>query len=475
MEQSALQGQLRPGSLGTADIVFFVIAAAAPLGATLGAGPVVFAMGGAISPAIYLAASVVLLLFAIGFAAMSRHVVSAGGFADLVRSGLGKTAGHAAAGVALLAYICMLAGLYGQFAAFGADILSTLAGLTLDWKIIAVLGMVLIGVFGYLDVNVSAKVLGILMVLEVLIMVLFDIAVLFQTDLSTFDWGVLSPLQLSISTPGVSLALMFAFCCFVGFESTTIYGEEARNPNRTVPLATYIAIILIGVFYTLTSVSLALAYADVDVKAAASGDMLNFVFNANTKFVGNWSTATMKVLVVTSVFAVLLSFHNALCRYLFSLARSGFLARALSQVHPKHASPHRASLTLSLCTLVLVGGFMVAGADPVQQLYLWLVGLGTLGVLILQALGAAAVVGFSLKTGKCGVWQGVVAPVLGGAGLLCIVVLAITHFSELSGASDGAATNLPWLLLLAALLGALNGRFQRPSIATPSSASVSSQ
>lgn len=455
MQQGASQQQLKPSSLGVSDIVFFVIAAAAPLGATLGAGPVVFAVGGSGAPGIYLIASIVLLLFAIGFAAMSRHVVSAGGFAEVVKHGLGRTAGNAAAGVALLAYISMLTGIYGQFAAFGADVLNSFTGIQLNWSLVVVFGIAIVGLFGYLDVNVSAKVLGVLMVLEVLVLLVFDVAVLLKTDASSFTWVGFRPTD--IAGPGLGVALMFAFCCFVGFESTTIYGEEARNPNRTVPLATYIAIVLIGVFYTLTTWCLGLAYAGSDVQTIAGGDMINFVFNANTKYVGVWSTEIMRVLVVTSVFAVLLSFHNALCRYLFALARSSFVPRRLNQVHAKHSSPHVASVVLTVCTLLVIGVFIIAKADPVQHLYMWMVGLGTLGVLVLQALGAVAVVGFTLKTRKCSAWQGLVAPALGGSGLLAVVLLAVMNFSELSGAKEGIATLLPWLVPVAALLGVING------------------
>ena len=165
----------------------------------------------------------------------------------------------------------------------------------------------------------------------------------------------------------------------------------------------------------------------------------------------------MKILVVTSVFAVLLSFHNALSRYLFALARSHFVPQQLSRVHPKHASPHVASIALSITTVVAVGVFMVTNADPIMHLYMWMVGLGTLAVLALQTLGAAAVVGFTLKTQKCSKWQGVIAPTLGGCGLATAVVLAVANFGELTGAKEGIATLLPWLVVIAALLGVING------------------
>lgn len=465
MQNDMAQHGLKPKSLGVSDIVFFVIAAAAPLGATLGAGPVVFAMGGAGAPGIYLIASVVLLLFAIGFAAMSRHVISAGGFAELVSHGLGRPAGNAAAGIALLAYIAMLAGIYGQFAAFGAELVSSFVGMEVDWRIVALFIIGLVSVFGYLDVKVSAKVLGVLMILEILILVIFDVAVIAQTDIGKLSWNGFLPSQ--VFTPGMGVALMFALCCFVGFESTTLYGEEAKNPHHTVPLATYVAISIIGIFYTLTTWSIGLAYANSDVQAIAGADMVNFVFNANTQYVGQLSTEVMKLLVVSSVFAVLLSFHNALSRYLFALARSHFVPKPLNRVHPKNASPYVASMTLSIAIVLVVGVFMVANSDPIQHLYMWMVGLGTLAILVLQTLGAAAVVGFTVKTKKCGSWQGVIAPTLGGGGLALAVFLAVSNFGELTGTKEGLAPYLPWLVLIAAVLGLLNGyRFRNKLDAT---------
>ncbi|MFG0393052.1 APC family permease [Pseudomonas sp. zbq_4] len=455
MQNDSAQQGLKPKSLGVSDIVFFVIAAAAPLGATLGAGPVVFAMGGAGAPGIYLIASLVLLLFAIGFAAMSRHVISAGGFAELVSHGLGRPLGNAAGGIALLAYIAILAGIYGQFAAFGAELSSSLAGIQADWRFVALLIIGFVGFFGYLDVKVSAKMLGVLMILEILILVIFDVAVIAKTGIEKLNWNGFLPSQ--VFTPGLGVALMFAFCCFVGFESTTLYSEEAKNPYRTVPLATYVAIAIIGIFYTFTTWCIGIAYENSDVQTIAGADMVNFVFNANTQYVGPLSTDVMKLLVVSSIFAVLLSFHNALSRYLFALARSHFVPTSLSRVHPKHASPHVASVTLSGATVIVIGAFMFANSDPIQNLYMWMVGLGTLAILVLQTLGAAAVVGFTLKTKKCNSWQGLLAPTLGGGGLALAVFLALKNFSELTGTKEGFVTYLPWLVLIAALLGFLNG------------------
>src|SRR5699024_5299069 len=67
-------GALRGGALGGVGIVFFVVAAAAPLAAVTGTSPIVF-QGVAIgAPGMFLMAGLVCLLFAVGYAAVSRHI-----------------------------------------------------------------------------------------------------------------------------------------------------------------------------------------------------------------------------------------------------------------------------------------------------------------------------------------------------------------------------------------------------------------
>ena len=417
--------------------------------------PLVYSLGGRGAPGLYLVASILLLLFSVGFATMSRYVISAGGFAELIAQGLGQRAGHAAAGLALLAYACMLTGIFGQFSAYGSDLFNLTFGYHTIWQELVFIAVIAIGIFGYIDIDLSAKILGVLMALEVLILIVFDTAVLVRSPHA--DIGVTGFRLHEVFSPGMGAALMFAFACFVGFESTTIYGEEARDPNKTVPLATYAAISFIGIFYTLTMWCLGIAYARADVQKVATTDPLNFVLTANRSYVGVWATDLMQILVVTSVFAVLLSFHNTLCRYIFALARNGFLPKILSRIHKKHSSPHVASVLLSLFTSAILLGFIAASADPIKQLFMWMVALGTLAVLVLQALAAMAVVGFFAKRPERILWRGIVAPVLGGGGLLLVVGLAVSNFQLLSGSEDGVIGLLPVLILLAATLGLWNG------------------
>jgi amino acid transporter len=103
----AIQGtrQLHKNAIGLSHIVFFVVAAAAPLTAVVGATPAAFGMGnGPGVPGTFVLAGGLYLLFSVGFTAMSRFVGSAGAFYTYISQGLGKPIGVAGALIALLAY-----------------------------------------------------------------------------------------------------------------------------------------------------------------------------------------------------------------------------------------------------------------------------------------------------------------------------------------------------------------------------------
>ncbi len=102
------------GNLGVASIVFLVVAAAAPLGVIGGVVPLGLAAGnGAGFPATFIISTVILLLFAVGFTAMTPFVDEAGAFFSYVRKSLGLPAGIGIAFVAIVSYVALEAGVYG--------------------------------------------------------------------------------------------------------------------------------------------------------------------------------------------------------------------------------------------------------------------------------------------------------------------------------------------------------------------------
>jgi amino acid transporter len=445
--------QLRRNAIGTAGIVFFVVAAAAPLAATLGASPLAFGATGAGAPGAYLVATIVLLLFAVGYATMSRYVTSAGGFAAYISRGLGRPWGVAAAFIALLTYNCMLAGIFGQFGVFAHEIFAEKLSIDLSWQVWVAIGLAAVAILGYRDVNVSARVLGVFMVAEVLVLLILDLFIVGDGGESGLSLTTFAPSNVFSGSVGV--AMVFAFSCFVGFEATTIYGEEAREPRRTVPRATYAAILLIGVFYTLTTWAIAMGYGPALVGEAAQENPVGFVFALSDHYVGSGLTDVMNYLVITSLFAVVLAFHNTLARYLYSLGRAGVLPAPLQRTRDSDGAPYVASVVQSVTTIVIVGAFAAFDADPFLELFAWLVGLGTLGVLTLQAVACIAVVVFFRRTrADRNPWRTLVAPLLGFVGLIAAIYLVLDNFDVLTGATTGLVPLLPLLIPIAGLLGA---------------------
>jgi amino acid transporter len=113
-------------------------------------------------------------------------------------------------------------------------------------------------------------------------------------------------------------------------------------------------------------------------------------------YAGGWATDLMCVLVVTSMFAALLAFHNAITRYIYALASEGALPRRLGHINPVHKSPYIAGYAQTALA-ALVAGFAAADANPYLQL-LWVNTPGVIGIVALQALAAPSVWRFFAAT-----------------------------------------------------------------------------
>jgi len=450
------------GSIGVVGIVFLVVAAAAPLTAIGGALPVMLAIGnGAGNPMAYVVAAVVLLLFSVGYAAMSRHVVDAGAFYAYVSKGLGTPVGVGAAGLALLTYTAIQAAIYGLAGATAQGLSTQYGGPDLPWWVWAFLFMAVVGLLGYRNIDVGTKVLGVLLTLEIGVIAVVAGAVLAQGGADGIDVRSFTPSAFFSGAPGISI--MFAVASFIGFEATAIYGEEARNPRRTVPLATYLAVVLIGAFYALSSWAVVLAFGSDGVVAAAQADTAGLVFTAAAEYVSPVVADVMLVLLLTSLFAALLAFHNAISRYLFALGRQGMAPDVLSRTHVRHASPHVGSLAQTGTAFVVVAVFAVAGSDPVLQLFTWMSGLATVSILLLMVLTSVAVLAFFARSRvDRRTWHTRVAPALGTLGLLGIVGLVLANFTTLISGDAVLATVLLAVIAAAFALGVVVALVRRP-------------
>jgi amino acid transporter len=456
IEPQAGSNELRRGVLGVGFITFFVVSAAGPLVALAGGVPVSMLLGnGAGIPATFVLVVTILLLFSVGYTRMARHVTNAGAFYAFATRGLGGIAGGGAAMIAIVGYNAMQIGIYGMFGAAASGLAQSLFGIHLPWWTYAYAALTIVAVLGYRQIDLSAKVLGALVFGEYLGMLVLNLAILFAGGANGITAKPFSPAAFASGAP--SIGLLFCFAAFIGFEATTIYGEEAKDPERTVPLATYCSVLLIGGFYALSSWCMVNGMgADKVVETIkALQDPTKLVFSLADTYVGSWLTKALRILFVTSVFAGLLAFHNSVARYFYVMGREGLFPSCLGRTHKVHQSPHIGSALQTALTVSVVFLFAAVGADPVLTLFSWLTNVGTLGVIALMAIASFSVPAFfraNLQL-RSPLLETAVLPALSGIALSVVLVLAIIHFDVLTGASHLAAVALPTLIPIAAIIG----------------------
>jgi amino acid transporter len=447
--------ELRHGTLSAGFITLLVISAASPMSVVAGGFPIGIMLGsGAGTPALVIVAMVLLLMFAAGYTAMATCVTSAGGFYAMVARGLGGAAGGATAMIAVLGYVTLQCALYGILGGVTSEALQAQFGIAAPWWVCALVAMATVAFFGYRQIDFSARILGCFVVAEYAIVLVLDYLILAKGGASGINATSFTPGAVAAGNPFVGL--LFCFAAFIGFEATTIYGEEAKNPKRSIPIATYAALILIGCFYSFSLWCLVLGAGTDQIVATitALADPTTFVYILSQKYAGDTFTVVLRGMFITSIYAGLVSFHNSTARYFFSMGREGLLPAALGVTHPVHKSPHRASILQSVICLVVVAAFVLAGADPVLTLFSWLSNLATVCVLALMIATAVSVaVYFRGGSQGHGAIRTQVFPLLSAAGLALVFGLAVANFHVLTGASRALSSGLLLLVPVGALAG----------------------
>ncbi|MGA5465607.1 APC family permease [Mycobacterium sp. NPDC050041] len=445
------------GNLGVASIVFMVVAAAAPLGVIGGVVPLGIAGGnGAGFPATFIVATIILLLFSVGFTAMTPYVQEAGAFFSYVRAALGFPVGIGVAFVAVVSYLAIEAGVYGLLGPAGATVVELFGGPTLPWWLFAVLAFAVTTYLGYRNIALSSRVLAVLLTAEIAIVAVLDAVIVVRGGDHGLSTGIVDPD--AILSGSLGIGLLFAIISYVGFEATAIFRDEARTPERTIPRATYVSLLLIGVFYALTSWALISGWGDAQALSQAQNSGGTFLADTAARYIGAFGTDVITVLYFTSLFACILAFHNVVSRYVFTLSQRRVLPAALGDPHTKHGSPHRASLWISGAVAVSVVLAVVFGLDPAAQFYTWFAGATTVGIVVLLiATSIAVLVHFGRDRRGHSLWRVRIAPALGLVGLIGALALILANLDDLVGGSSVLAVIIVGLLVVAFVAGVVVG------------------
>ena len=472
---------LHKGRLGVVGIVFFVVAAAAPLLGMTGAVPVAMLLGNqAGTPGTYLAVGLVLLVFSVGYAAMSQKVTNTGAFFAYVGRGLGKHAGVASAFASLVGYITIQLAIYGFLGGvLNGQMMATL-NIDLPWYVWSIVAWLLVTGLSLLSVDVGAKVLGVLMLAELSTLVITSTAVFINHGANANLGNSFSPGAIFEGgfSGGAGIAIAFAFASYIGFEATAIYGEESKDPKKVVPKATYWAVGIITVLFAYTSFAMATALGGDSASVGGAVDKLSgslanpagVIFGiADDNLGGTWMSTIMGWLVISSCFAGVLAFQNAIARYFFALGRGGVLPKGLSKTNSSGAPVNGVILT-SVLALVVMVGFAAAKLDGIANLFTWMSAVTAVAIMFVEILVSFAVVVYLGKDKAVSVWKSTIAPLVAAIGLGVGTYMLMSRFNLLGNLApkdvdptspEGAwqLTPLGWFLVLLPFIAAAAGLF----------------
>ncbi len=470
IEVSAVSNTLARGRLGVPAICFFMLSAAAPFVVVAGVVSNVYGVSGITSvPVAFAAVAVILAVFATGYVAMAKQITNAGAFYSFIAHGLGRVPGVGAALVALLSYNLLQVALYGLLGPVLSGFIEAKAGWAVPWWVCSLLVWAVVAALGVMRIDLNGRVLAVLLVAEIAIITVYDVVMLAHPADTGLGLTTLNPLGLI--APGAGAVLVAGVLGYVGFEQSALFSEEAKNPRRTVRVATYLTLGLIAVVYTVSAWAMSVAAGPDRIAAVAAEQQDGTIFALVAPHLPAIAVDAGNLLMITSVVAGLISYHHATNRYAYALGREHVLPGFLGATSRRTKSPKWASLAQSTIALVCVLVYAVGGFDPL--LHGFYVGglLGGLGVLLLLVAASAAVAAYmTLNHLEVGLWRALVAPTLAGLALLAVTVATLVNFGPLIGMPGSAlAWQLPLVYALVAGVGvmwALWLKARRPRIYT---------
>lgn len=426
------------GNMGVFALAMTALAFVAPLGGCSGALPAFLSLGGSGTTLIFLIVSIILILFSVGFTKMGSVMARPGGFYAYVTDGLGKRMGFVTAGMASVGYVLVALWAPPLFAIMVNNFIGNVFGMQpLPWVVWAILITVLVMVFSYHRIDLSAKVMVIVMALEAIAVIIFDIFCFLKG--MPINGSAAMPTGI-VENGQFGAAVLMVLGAFFGFEAVVIFREETKDPEKTMPRAVFTTVILLGVFWCITSWAY-IAYWGNDNIEMMANEHMGTIFNDTLMAITSKIVMdVVSVFAMISVFASQLAITNTANRYWYSLGVDGVLPKVYGQAHPKHNSPYAAALTIGIIHCILMIVFYIAQPDAPDLIYPMFSGTGTFFVTVNLFLAALAIPVYFAKNKIAGVtvWQSLICPIISAIAIAIIMVLAVIHFEALLGSSGWA-------------------------------------
>jgi len=349
--------------------------------------PLVCALSGNGTWLAYLLATIAILLVALCIARFARYSASPGSLYTYASAILPPWLGAATAWSLLLAYVATGSSVIGGFYHFANLLLRDATGHALSTVLLALLVTGISMWIAWRDVKISARVMLWVEASSVLMIVAVVVLVLARHGMH-LDWEQLHLRGMSGS--GLRLGLVLALFSFVGFESATTLGSEARDPLRTIPRVVIQSALLGGAFFTICAYTEVLAFRTAGADLGTSEAPMHVVAAvAGMPLFG----LLIDIGALVSMFAGTLACITAAARVLMLMAHNGMVHGGLRTTHARNATPARA-VTVTSIAAVLPAAILAARGASGLDVYGWMGSLATYGFIVAYALVCMALPGY---------------------------------------------------------------------------------
>jgi amino acid transporter len=357
--------------------------------------PLVFALAGEGTCLAYVIAMFAMVLVAMCIAVFARDSASPGSLFVYTRTTLPPVFSAVTAWALLFAYLMTASSVIGGFINYAYVFLGT-AGRYVPPAALALVAAGGAVWIAYRDIKISARMMLYVEAVSVCL-IAFVIGITLLKHGAHFDLGQVR-LQ-GVSPSAVRLGGMLAIFSFVGFESATTLGTEAREPLKTIPRALIQSALLTGVFFVVCAYGEVLGFRGASTTLGQSAAPLRYL-SAKTGIgiVGPVIDAG----VLVSMFAATLGCVIAAGRLLMLMAHHGLVHRLFTKTHSRNETPAMASLFAGVLAFLPVAIVSEQGASG-ANIYGWMGTLAVFGFLTAYGLATIAMTQHLRRKGKLGV------------------------------------------------------------------------
>ncbi|MGB9405631.1 MAG: APC family permease [Candidatus Acidiferrales bacterium] len=374
---------LRRGILSPMETLAQSVSTMAPTTTPVATIPLVCALAGNGTWLAYVLATVAVLLVALCISRFARYSASPGSLYSYASLILPPWLGAVAAWSLLLAYIATGSSVIGGFYHYANVLLQNSHAPIASAIALAVFVTAVSMWIAWRDVKISARLMLWIEAISVA-GILTVIALVLLRHGQHWDWNQLR--LKGVTGSGVRLGLVLALFSFVGFESATTLGSEARNPLKTIPRAVILSAVLAGAVFTLCAYVEVLGFRVAGQDLGTSPAPMRVLSE-----VGGvpWLGLLIDIGALVSLFAGTLACITAAARVLLLMAHGGLAHESLRTTHAHNETPSRAIIVTGLAAVLPVVVLAARGASGLD-VYGWLGSLATYGFIVAYALVSIA-------------------------------------------------------------------------------------